>query len=46
MRQRYRKTEDQKPRTNFLRNQDFAEERGLEPKVNMSRSEDVLSQVV
>ena len=36
MGKRYRKTEDQKPRPDFLRNQDFAEGRGLKPKGKMS----------
>ena len=46
MGKRYRKTEDQKPFPLFSRNQDFAEERGLKPKVKMSELEDVLSKLV
>ena len=38
MGQKYRKTEDQKPWPGFSRNQNFAKERGLEPKVKMSES--------
>ena len=45
-RQRYHKTEDQKPWPGFSRNQDFAEERGLEPIVKLSKSGDALSKVV
>ena len=38
MGQRYRKMEDQKAWPSFSRNQDFAEERGLELKVKMTES--------
>ena len=33
MGQRYRRIEDQKPWPDLARNQDFAKERGLKPKV-------------
>ena len=41
MGQRYPKTEDQKPWLDFSRNQDFADGRGLEPKLKLSESDDV-----
>ena len=44
--QKYRKTEDQKPWSVFSRNQDFAEESGLKPKVKMSEFRDALSKLV
>ena len=43
---RCRKMEDQRPWPGFSRNQDFAEVRGLAPKVKMSELEDALSKVV
>ena len=46
MGQRYHKTEDQKSRPVFLRNQDFAEGRGLKPKGKMSESGATLSKLV
>ena len=46
MGQRYRRMEDQKPRTGMALNQDFAERRGLTPKLKTSKWEDVLSEVV
>ena len=46
MGQRYRKTEDQKPRPGFSRKQDFAEERQLEPIVKMSESGEAMSKLV
>ena len=46
MGRRYRKMEDQKPWPVFLRNQDFAEGRGLTPKVKMSELRDELSKLV
>ena len=46
MGQRYRKTEDVKPWPGFLRNQDFADERGPKPKVKMSESGDTLGKLV
>ena len=46
MEQRYCKTEDQKPWPGFSCNQDFAEERRLEPNVEMYESGDALSKLV
>ena len=46
MGQRYRKTEDQKPWPGFSRNQSFAEERGLEPKVKLFKLGDALCKLV
>ena len=43
---RYCKIEDQKPWPGFSRNQDFAEGRGLRPKVKMSASGEALSKLV
>ena len=37
--------EDQKPWLGFSRNHDFAEERGLEPQVKMSESEDAFTKL-
>ena len=46
MEQRYRKTKDQKPWPGFSRNHDFVDERGLQPKVKLSKSGDALSKLV
>ena len=46
MRPRYRGMEDQKPWLGFSRNQDFAEGRGLTPKIKMSELGDAFSKLV
>ena len=45
MGKRNHKMEDQKPWPGFLCNQNFAEKRGLKPKVKLSELGDALSQV-
>ena len=45
MRTRYRKMEDQKPWPGFSHNQDFAEGKGLTPKVKMPELEEALSKL-
>ena len=46
MEQRHRKMENQLPWPGFSRNQDFAEERGLETIIKMSEFGDALSKPV
>ena len=46
MGQRYRGMEDQKPWHGLAREQNFVKGRGLEPKVKMSKSRDVVSKLV
>ena len=46
MGQKYRRMDDQKPWFGLALNQDFAEERGFEPKVKMSELGDATSKLV